>query len=193
MNVIGLTGGIGMGKSTSAELLARRGLPVIDTDQLAREVVEPGQPALEEIKEHFGADIVDVRGQLRRHELAQRVFGNEIHRQQLEAIVHPRIRTLWLAKVEVWRAEGRKNGVVVIPLLFETGAAAFFDGIICVACSAATQRERLLARGWPPQQIEQRIRAQWPIEKKMALSHFVVWTEAGLDVHARQLDCILQV
>lgn len=192
MNVIGLTGGVGMGKSASAELLAQRGLPIVDTDQFARQVVEPGQPALEEIKERFGADILDARGQLRRHELAQRIFGDETARQRLETIVHPRIRTLWLASVEVWRAEGRDSGVVVIPLLFETNAESYFDTVICVACSATTQRQRLLARGWMPQQIDQRIRAQWPIEKKMLSSHFVVWTDGGLDVHAEQLDRILR-
>jgi len=192
MNVIGLTGGIGMGKSTSADLLAQRGLPVVDTDQLARQVVEPGQPALEEIKEYFGADIVDARGQLRRDQLAQRVFANETHRQRLEAILHPRIRALWLASVEVWRAEGRDSGVVVIPLLFETNAERCFDTIICVACSPRTQRKRLMDRGWTAEQIEQRLRAQWPIEKKMLASHFVIWTEGGLDVHAGQLDRVLR-
>ena len=192
MNVIGLTGGIGMGKSASADLLAQRGLPVVDTDQLARAVVEPGQPALEEIKEYFGADILDARGQLRRDQLAQRVFANEAHRQRLEAIVHPRIRVLWLAQVEAWRAEGRQTGVVVIPLLFETNAERYFDTIICVACSAITQRKRLLDRGWTPEQIEQRLRAQWPLEKKMLSSQFVVWTEGGLDILAEQLDRVLR-
>ena len=192
MNVIGLTGGIGMGKSTSAELLSQRGLPVVDTDQLARQVVEPGQPALEEIKESFGADILDAHGQLRRDLLAQRIFAHETHRQRLEAILHPRIRALWLAKVEAWRAEKAESGVVVIPLLFETNAERYFDIIICVACSAETQRKRLLERGWTAEQIAQRLRAQWPIGKKMIASHFVIWTEGGLEIHAEQLDRILQ-
>jgi dephospho-CoA kinase len=192
MIVIGLTGGIGMGKSTAADLLSQRGLPVADTDQLARQVVEPGQPALGEIRAYFGADIVDARGQLRRDQLAERVFSSELHRRQLEAIVHPRIRSLWLAQIEIWRREGRERAVVIIPLLFETNAEKHFDGIICAACSSATQRQRLLARGWTPDQIEQRNSAQWPIEKKMLASQFVVWTEGGLDVHAEQLDRILQ-
>jgi dephospho-CoA kinase len=192
MNVIGLTGGIGMGKSTSAELLSQRGLPVVDTDQLARQVVEPGQPALEEIKEYFGADMLDARGHLRRDQLARRVFAQETHRLRLEAIVHPRIRALWLARVEAWRAEKAESVVVVIPLLFETNAESYFDTMICVACSARTQQKRLLERGWTAEQIEQRVRAQWPIEKKMLASHFVVWTEDGLDTHAEQLDRILR-
>jgi dephospho-CoA kinase len=192
MKIIGLTGGVGMGKSTTADLLTRRGLPVVDTDLLAREVVEPGQPALEEIRKNFGSDIVDATGHLLRAELARRVFADEAARRRLEAIVHPRIRERWLAQIDLWRAEGRAGGVVVIPLLFETNAMARFDAIICVACSPAAQRERLLARGWTAEQIDERIRAQWPIEKKMLHSHFVVWTDSSLEAHAEQLDWILR-
>jgi dephospho-CoA kinase len=79
----------------------------------------------------------------------------------------------------------------VVPLLFETQAESDFDKIICVACSTATQRERLLARGWTPEQIQQRLAAQWPIERKIARSDFVVWTEGSLDVVAQQVERIL--
>jgi dephospho-CoA kinase len=80
----------------------------------------------------------------------------------------------------------------VIPLLFETRAESQFNKIICVACSAATQRERLLARDWTPNQIQQRVAAQWPVEQKIPRADFVVWTEGSLDVHAQQLERILQ-
>lgn len=193
MKVIGLTGGIGMGKSTCAQLLRDRGIPVVDTDDLAREVVEPGQPALAHVIEAFGADIVGPDGRLRRGELARRVFADAAARARLESILHPPIRALWHAQVETWRAEGRTLAVVVIPLLFETGAEAELNTTICVACSAATQRGRLLARGWPPEQIEQRVRAQWPIEQKMDHADYLVWTEAGLDVHAAQIERILRL
>jgi dephospho-CoA kinase len=192
VNIIGLTGGIGMGKSTAAELLGKRGLPVVDTDHLAREVVKPGQPAWHEIQKRFGPEVFDPSGQLRRDELARRVFAEARLRQELEAIVHPRIRERWLTQVEQWRVQGQPQGVVVIPLLFEINAQAQFDTIICVACSAASQQQRLRARGWSAEQIEQRLGAQWPIQKKMELSHFVIWTEAGFDEHAEQIDRILQ-
>ena len=97
-----------------------------------------------------------------------------------------------MEQIESWRAEGRPLAVVVIPLLFETNATAQFDRIICVACSTRTQRQRLQARGWNANQMEQRIAAQWPVEKKMDLADYVVWTEAGLDVHAGQLERILR-
>jgi dephospho-CoA kinase len=191
MKVVGLTGGVGMGKSTAAQLLRSRGAAVVDTDDLARQVVEPGQPALAEVREAFGAEIVGPDGRLRRDELARRVFADPAARQRLEALLHPPIRALWRAQVETWRAEGRPLAVIVIPLLFETKAEAELDATICVACSAATQHQRLLARGWSPEHIEQRLQAQWPVETKMACADYVVWTEAGLDVHAMQIERIL--
>jgi dephospho-CoA kinase len=192
MKVLGLTGGIGMGKSAASQLLRERGVPVVDTDDLAREVVEPGQPGLAKVQEVFGPDIVGPDGRLRREELARRVFGDPAARKRLEDILHPRIRALWRAQVETWCQEGRPLAVVVIPLLFETSAEKELDATACVACTAATQRQRLLARGWPPKAIEQRLQAQWPIEVKVARSDYVIWTEAGLEVHAGQLDRLLQ-
>jgi dephospho-CoA kinase len=191
MIVIGLTGGVGMGKSTAAAVLARRRLAVIDTDELARELVQRGQSALTEISKTFGDAMIDGAGELRRDELARIVFADPVKRKQLEAILHPRIRERWLAQLEKHRVEGRTAAVVVIPLLFETDATKHFTHIICVACSTATQRARLAERGWSNEAIDQRIASQWPIEKKIAASNFVVWTEGGLDVHEQQLDRIL--
>jgi dephospho-CoA kinase len=191
MKVLGLTGGVGMGKSAAAQLLRTRHVPVVDTDDLARQVVEPGQPALVEVQQAFGPDVVGPDGQLRRDELARRVFADPAARKRLEDILHPRIRVLWRAQVERWRAEGCPLAVVVIPLLFETSAETELDSTICVACSAATQQKRLLARDWSPGHIEQRIKAQWPTDVKIARSDYVVWTEGSLDVHGEQLDRIL--
>jgi dephospho-CoA kinase len=190
MKVFGLTGGIGMGKSAAAEMLTRRGLPVIDTDLLARQIVEPGQPALQEIQRAFGDHLVGPDGQLRRGELARIVFANADARQKLESITHPRIRELWRARIKTWDAEHRPVAVIVIPLLFETGAESELDATVCVACSPATQRQRLVERGWTPDEIQQRIASQWPIEKKMNHANHVVWNEAGLDVLEQQLDRI---
>ena len=192
MKVLGLTGGVGMGKSTAAQMLRERGVAVVDTDVLARQVVEPGQPALAEVVEAFGSELIGPAGQLRRAELARRVFADAAARARLEKILHPRIRALWQAQVETWRAEGRPLAVVVIPLLFETRAEAELDATICLACTAATQQERLRARGWSAEQIEQRIRAQWPVEQKIARANYVVWTEGGLAEHAAQIERILR-
>ena len=193
MKTLALTGGVGMGKSTAERLLRERGVPVVDADVLARQVVEPGQPALDEIRRVFGAEVIDTDGQLRRDELARRVFADPKARGQLEAITHPRIREMWRAQLAVWRAEGQSLAVVVIPLLFETGAEKEFDAVICVACSSQTQCQRLQARDWNADQIRQRIGAQWPVEKKTALADYVVWSEGGLDVLADQLERILKL
>ncbi|PYJ06035.1 MAG: dephospho-CoA kinase, partial [Verrucomicrobia bacterium] len=104
------------------QLFRQRGVPVADTDLLARQVVEPGQPALAEVQQAFGQEIVGPDGRLRRDELARRVFTDPAARKRLEDILHPRIRALWRAQVEAWHAEGRSLAVVVIPLLFETNA-----------------------------------------------------------------------
>jgi dephospho-CoA kinase len=192
MKVIGLTGGVGMGKSTAAQLFRERGVALVDTDDLAREVVQPGQPALEELRQTFGNDFLDPNGQLRREELARVVFADAEARKRLEAILHPRIADLWRARVEQWRNDGQPLAVVVIPLLYETGAEGEFDAVVCVACTPATQRQRLRARGWTPEEIEQRIAAQTPVAEKMARADYVIWTEGSLDVHAAQLDSIIQ-
>ena len=192
MKTIGLTGGVGMGKSTAASLLRSRGFPVIDTDDVARKLVEPGQPALAEIRQLFGSDILGPDGRLRRGELARLVFSNSAKRGQLEGILHPRIRQVWKAQRDSWCAEGGPIAVVVIPLLFETDAHTELDATICVACSSSTQLERLKARGWSPEHIYQRIHAQWPVEKKMNLANYVIWSEGSVDIHAAQLDLLLR-
>ena len=191
MRVFGLTGGIGTGKSAAAKLLAERGIPVLDTDRVAREIVEPGCPALQELAAEFGQGILDRAGSLAREKLSEIVFADQTARRKLEAILHPRIRFVWLRQLEHWRQENRLLAVVVIPLLFETDAVSHFDATVCLACSARTQDERLRRRGWTAVQIEQRLRAQWPVAKKMALADYVVWTEGGLDVHEEQLRRII--
>ena len=181
-----------MGKSTAANLLAEMQVAVVDTDLIARDVVEPGQPALDEIVSVFGKEVIDPDGRLMRDALARRVFENTDARRQLEAILHPRIRKAWIAQTERWENQERPLGAVVIPLLFETEAADHFDATICVACSPRTQKERLRLRGWSDAQIEQRIQAQWPVEKKMRAADYVVWTEGSLETHADQLRRVLQ-
>jgi dephospho-CoA kinase len=123
--------------------------------------------------------------------MARLAFGKPEARRRLESILHPRIRERWIAEAERWRGDGVPLGAVVIPLLFETDAASSFDAVVCVACSLTAQRERLKARGWNKEQIQQRIAAQWPIEKKIAASDCVVWTDADLEAHAAQWDRIL--
>lgn len=191
MTLLGLTGGIGMGKSTAAELFRNAGWPVADTDLIAHQIVEPGQPALAEIQTHFGADMIDPLGRLRRDHLAECVFADPARRRELESLLHPRIRQAWSAQAAQWSQEGRPAAVVVVPLLYEVASGGEFDRVLCVACSSPTQHRRLAERGWTPEHIARRLQAQWPVEKKMALADFVVWSEGGLPVLQAQLDRIL--
>jgi dephospho-CoA kinase len=191
MKVCGLTGGVGMGKSTAAGIIRARGAQVVDTDELARQLVQPGEIALAEIQAQFGKNLVAADGWLRRDELARIIFADAAAREKLEKILHPKIRERWLAQIESWRKENCALAVVVIPLLFETHAESQFHKIICVTCSAANQQQRLLQRGWTLAQIQQRIAAQISIEHKIARADFVVWTDGDLDSHTQQLERIL--
>jgi dephospho-CoA kinase len=192
MKLCGLTGGVGMGKSTAAGFLSQLGAHVVDTDEIARAIVSPGQHALAEIEKQFGPDFLTASGSLNREALAHVVFNDPAALKRLEAILHPRIRELWRSQVEQWRQENCAVAVVVIPLLFETQAENEFDKIICVACSQESQHNRLISRGWTDTQIRRRIAAQLPTEQKISRSHFVVWTEGLPEVHRRQISEILE-
>ena len=190
MIVIGLTGGIGMGKSTVADFLVHRGARLVDTDVLARELVRPGSPALAAIRAAFGDEILTSEGGLDRGRLAARVFAAPEERRRLEAILHPRIRERWQAQVAAWRAAGERWAVVAIPLLFETGAEGSFDAVVCVACQEATQRERLRQRGWSEAEQARRQAAQWPVRRKLAAADYVIWTEGTLAATEAQCDML---
>lgn len=180
-----------MGKSTAAAFFKARGAKIIDTDRLAHQLVEPGQPALAEIKEHFGKEVVAPDGSLRRDVLADLVFADAAARKKLEAILHPRIRACWLDQAQAWRNENCPLAIVVIPLLHETKAEPHFDRIICVACSENSRQERLRGRGWDQKQIQGRIAAQMPVVEKISRADFVLWTEGAIENHSRQVDAIL--
>lgn len=199
-----------MGKSAAATLLAQRGVTIVDTDLLARQLVEPGQPALDEIRDAFGSDMIAPDGSLRRDRLARRVFSDSAARKTLETILHPRIRRIWQSQLAAWRGEPDRVAhpasgpdeptaqhsstrfyCVVIPLLFETEAENEVDATLCVACSTATQHERLSSRGWNSDQISQRIQSQLPVEEKIARADYVIWNEGPLEVLSAQLERVL--
>lgn len=140
---IGLTGGIGSGKSTIADLFAQHGVPVLDMDVLAREVVMPGQPALREIKNLFGEDICTADDELKRSKLRRIIFTDSEKRQQLEAIVHPRIRERLARQLDALSAP---YCLIVIPLLFETGRQDSLDRILVVDSPVDRQISRTMQR-----------------------------------------------
>ena len=189
--VLGLTGGVGMGKSTAARLLKKVGLPVVDSDDLAREAVNPGTEGLAEIADEFGEGFLKADGSLDRDKMASKVFQDEAARKRLEAIIHPRVRTVWEKQIDQWREQKRPVGVVVIPLLFEVDLQDSFDAVLCVACTANTQRARLRERNWDDAQITARIAAQMDIAQKMDLADHVLWNEGAPELLTDQMKEIL--
>ncbi len=189
--VLGLTGGVGMGKSTAARLLKKAGLSVVDSDDLAREAVQPGTEGLAEIADEFGEGFLKPDGSLDRDKMASTVFQDQAARKQLELIIHPRVRAVWENRIEQWREQKRPVGVVVIPLLFEVGLQDSFDAVLCVASTASTQRSRLRGRNWSDAQIAARIAAQMDIAQKMDLADHVLWNEGTPDQLGEQLNGIL--
>lgn len=189
---LGITGGVGMGKSTCATFLAENGVTVVDTDALARAFTAPGQPALAEIAARFGPHLLNALGELDRAALARIVFSDEAARRDLEAILHPPIQRAWQAELERLAAAGTRAAAVLIPLLFETGAEPHFDAVWCVACSEPEQLARLRARGWTETEARQRIAAQLPVTEKMRRATHVIWTEGALDAHRAQVARLLR-
>jgi dephospho-CoA kinase len=134
---------------------------------------------------------MDAEGRLDREKMARLVFENEPERKRLEVIIHPRVRDRWREQVAEWRAQKIPVGVVVIPLLFEVVVGDEFDRVLCVACTANTQHERLGQRGWDVAQITARIGAQMDIAEKMELADHVLWNEGGIELLRDQITRIL--
>ena len=185
---LGLTGGVGMGKSTASQFLNDLGFKVADTDDIARKLVEPGKPALEDIVKAFGTEVLQDNGELNRKKTAEIVFSDDSKRLKLEEILHPLIRENWELRLNEWSLDNEKLGVVVIPLLYETECERYFDKVVCMACSKDIQRQRLRQRCWSDLEIDQRIKAQLLIEEKMSRADYVIWTNGSIATHAKQWD-----
>jgi dephospho-CoA kinase len=175
---VALTGGIGSGKSLVGEYLEELGAVVIDSDELARSVIERGSPGYEEVLAVFGDEILS-EGEIDRKKLAARVFSDEPARKQLEAIIHPRVRE---TAEKLTRNLGA-DAIVVnqIPLLFETDGAKRFDYVITVECAEGTRVERLKERGMKEYEISKRMQAQASDEQRASIADFVLKNEGSID------------
>ena len=185
---VALTGGIGAGKSTVARLLADRGALVVDADAIAREVVEPGQPALQEIEKAFGGAVIDADGRLDRAALADIVFGDESARLRLNAITHPRIA----ARSAELLASAPTDAVVVydMPLLVEQGPEALkgWDAIIVVDAPDDIRLTRLRARGMNETDARARMARQVSREDRLSHADYVIDNAGDSDDLGRQID-----
>jgi dephospho-CoA kinase len=187
---VGLTGGVGSGKSTVARLLAGHGAVIIDADTVAREVVAPGTPGFAAVVGRFGDGVTRPDGYLDRSALAAIVFNDETARRDLNRIVHPLVgsRTAELA------ASAPPDAVVVhdIPLLVENGLAAGFDAVVVVEAAPTVRVERLRRRGVGEQDARARMAAQATDEQRRAVADEVIRNDEGLDALAAQVDALWQ-
>jgi len=196
VQVVGLTGGMGAGKSTVARLLGELGAHVVDADALAREVVEPGEPALVAIVEHFGDGVLHTDGSLDRAALAAIVFGSDDARAELEAITHPAIRERIAAVLaehgRAEQAEPRQRVVVLDhPLLVETGLAASLEQVVVVTAPVDLRVQRLAeGRGIDPDDARSRIATQASDEERAAAATHVVANDDDLDDLERRVRAL---
>jgi dephospho-CoA kinase len=190
---IGLTGGIASGKSTVTEMIRGLGIPVIDADQIARDVVKAGEEAYEQIIQTFGQDILQENGEIDRAKLGAIVFYNEQERKKLNAIVHPAVRRRMLAEKEAYVQKGAKTIVLDIPLLFESELTHFIDKIIVVYVDDDIQLERLMKRnGFSKEEALARIRSQMPLHEKVKKADAVINNNGTIEETKQQLLQILK-
>lgn len=178
---VGLTGGVGCGKSATRKILQEHGVSVLDTDELAHAAIAPGGEAYADVVTAFGPEILMQDGTINRKELGTLVFTDEAQRKRLNGLIHPLVRTQWVAWVKERRCAG-EHAVVVIPLLYEVGAQnEDWDAVICVHSLPEKVRERLRQRGWSDEEAQRRVEAQWPVAEKCRRADFVIENNQGLD------------
>ncbi len=167
----GLTGGIASGKSAVAAMLREMGFPVLDADSLAHNLMEPGQPAREEILQEFGAGLAGADGRIDRAKLAAIVFADSAKLKKLNAFLHPRVERIILDKFGEWKRKGVRDAAFVeAALLIEAGFVSNLDGLVVAWCKPEQQIERLKARGMSEQDAKRRIAAQLPLEEKLRMA-----------------------
>jgi len=178
---VALTGGIATGKSYVSHRLRDAGVPVVDADRLAHDAVRPGTPALDAVRERFGALAITATGEMDRRHVADAVFRDPDARRDLEAIIHPVVR---YGIETFFEAVGPDIlfAVADIPLLYETGRDTDFEAVVVAACSPQLQIARVMARDRSTREdAERRMRAQWPIDRKVAMADYVIRTDGTFE------------
>ena len=193
---VGLTGGIATGKSTVAGFFRARGIPVVDADQIARDVVAPGQPAFVEIVNTFGAEFLGPDGGLDREKLGAKVFGDADARATLEGITHPRIAEASSTRLREEAASGAPYVMYEAALLVENGSHRAFGALVVVSLEAEQQLARLMARsGLDEASARARIASQLPLADKIAVADFVIRNEGAIpetEAQVAEVDAALR-
>jgi dephospho-CoA kinase len=192
MLVLGLTGGIGSGKSVVARMFGDLGAEVVSADELAREVVRPGSHILARIAERFGVEMLCSDGSLDRVRLAKRIFSDRQARQELDRITHPAIADLARQRFQALAQQKARIVVYDAPLLFESGGDAQVDAVVVVAVDEALQLKRLMARdGLDKQAARSRMDSQMPLSLKVARADYVIDNNGSLEDTRRQVKALM--
>ena len=187
--ILGLTGGIASGKSTASARFAELGVPIVDADLLAREVVAPGSDGLAEIVTVFGREILDAEGALDRKKLGAIVFEDADLRRRLEQITHPRIAALSMQRMAQIATSGAPYGLYEAALLVEKGTHQAMNGLVVIAASPEVQLARVMARdGLDEASARARLAAQMPLADKIAVATWVIWNDGDLDALRARVD-----
>lgn len=188
---IALTGGIACGKSVAAEMVSEMGLQVIEADEIARQLMQPGTKVFRDVKRCFGAKVLDSSGEIDRKVLGRAVMNDPELRAKLNAIVHPHVIEAWnrwLGEVEGKSAAA----MVVVPLLYEAGQGKGWDAVICVYASRAVQVARLAGRGIAPEEAAKWLAAQMKLSEKMKLADYVVCNNGSLEIFSKQIHDVMK-
>lgn len=190
MKIIGLTGGIGTGKSTASGYLREQGFAVIDADQIAREIVEPGQPLLKELGRLFGEKIINEDGSLDRKGLAAIVFQNKERREALDKIMHGRIIEVIDERIDCYQRQGACRGIILdAPLLFETGLEKKCDKVLLITADTELRIARVCARdGMTPEAVSARIKNQMSDQEKKAKADWTLDNSGSKEALLEKLD-----
>lgn len=186
--VVGLTGGIACGKTTVAQMFGDLGIPVIDADELAREVVEPGTEGLQRVVDEFGRDVLDNEGRLDRKKVGDMVFNDEEARETLNSILHPLISAAGAERLQAHQDHPAPYIMYEAALLVETGSYKAFSALVVVSADESLQRLRLIARdGYTVAEANSRISSQLPLARKIAVADYVVTNNGDLEGTRQQV------
>jgi len=193
MKWIGLTGSIGSGKSTVAQMLRESGYNVINADELAHEGLRSGSPVFEMVKNKFGLSIIDSKGEINRRELGRIIFSDVKAKEWLENLLHPMVQSKVAAMRQAFSEAGEKIAFYEVPLLFEKKMMSHFDSVVVVWASEAVQRSRLKQRNqWSDAEITQRLQAQLPSSTKVQQANFAINNDGTLEELRNQVTEMLQ-
>ena len=185
--IVGLTGGMGCGKSTVAALFAERGFRRLDADQVVRDELLPSTEVANAIRQRLGPAMMSSDGRVRRDKIAEKVFADPAALAWLEDLLHPRLLARWK---EIFAAEEGVAFIVEVPLLFEKGLENWFDSIVCVTTDSATQLRRLEQRGVPPELARQRLVKQLPLARKCELADHVLLNDGSPEFLKEQVTAL---